>query len=655
MDFKRCLWIIPFLSLISVGQAAVVEPFQWLNPLPTGNAFVTAAYGNGTYIAFDNLGTIFETTDTTNWITRTNVGVVPTSACYGNSAFVAVAKKGLILVGVNGNWTTATSPTTNNLNHVIFVNSSFWAVGANGTILSSPDGINWTTRSSGTTLNLYSISYGNGVFVIVSDHYTFTSADGSTWAANTDTSGWNGFYYRVAFGNGTFLKLGYTTVMTGYPILGTSTDGVTWGVKQTTGSYTPARLIFTQGNFVMVDGSGNGYIAFYNSSGNYLRTISAPAPINDVVVGDANVFAVGNLGTTGTSLDATNWSFLSSPNATCSGIARSSNAVVAVVGDPYNAFGNTVPILTSTNGSPFFSSGTAAHAINDIIYTNGSFVIVGFNGVTMKSTDAVNWTSRSSGVSATLKSITYGGVFVCVGTGGTVITSSTGDAWTGRFTGVTTSFNSVAYGAGTYVAVGDGGTVLTSTDSSSWSGQYSTVTNNILGVAYGNGTFVAVCDNGTVLKSSDAINWVAQPQPTPVPVSRIIYDGYQFLCACPSATVLTSVDGVTWFTRTFQGSFNLKGICPTSDGLLLCGDNGTIIRSGAFHEPVIVSAQFSSFPFTLNVQGAINNSYMLQTSTDLVLWTSVCAFTNASSVTQVSDTSSTPAPARFYRVSPVVP
>lgn len=643
--------MVLFTVSIVAGRAAINEPFLWLNPLPTGNSLVTAAYGAGTYIACDNNGNIFESTNTIDWSVRTNVASVPVSSCYGSSAFVTVGKKGVILAGLDGHWSTATSPTTSDLNQVIFVNGSFWAVGANGTILSSTDGLSWTAHTSGTTLNLYSISYGNGTFVIVSGNTSFTSADGSNWAAHTDTSGYNGTYLRVAFGNGKFFKVGYHSIQIGGPISGTSTDGVTWSNKTTTGSYTPARLIFAQGYFVMIDGMGSGYIGLYDGSGNFSTTISVPAPMNDVVAGDTNLLVVGNLGATGTSTNSLNWSFRSSPNATCSGIARSSDAVVAIVGDPYNAFGNSVPILTSTNGSPFFASGSAVHAINDIIYTNGSFVAVGFNGVITKSTDAVSWTPRSTGVSTTLNSITYGGVFVSVGTGGTIITSSTGDAWTPRFTGITASLNSITYGAGSYVAVGDGGTVLTSSDSVSWTGQYSTVTNNILGIAYGNGTFVAFCDNGKVLKSADAINWTAQIQTTPALAWRIVFDGYQFICPCPSSTVITSLDGVSWVSHVFNASSNFKGVCAASDGLLICGDGGKIIHSGTLREPRIASAKFSSVPFTFDVQGEMNHAYTLQTSTDLSAWTTVSTFTNNSPVTQTSDTSSPPAATRFYRVT----
>ncbi|MGZ5529448.1 MAG: hypothetical protein ACXWJB_12295 [Limisphaerales bacterium] len=676
MNFKRLLWITSSVLLIVSAHAAILEPFQWLNPLPTGNSFLTAAYGNGTYIAFDNIGNILESTNTMDWSVRSNVTSAPTSACYGNSAFVAVGKHGFTLARINGNWTATPSSTTNDLNQVIFANGSFWAVGANGTILSSTDGVNWSARSSGTAMNLASIAYGNGIFLAVSAdwNFDFTSTDGSTWnaSANAPGAGYNAASYsRVAFGNGHFLKLGWTSsnkVAGGQavPDSRSSTNGVDW-VYETpyfvyNGFAPPSRLIYGQGHFILIS-PRDGSLLSYTTLGypaNSWTYISPPDPVNDVIAGDGCVMTVGNSGLTGKSFDAFNWSFVPATpalNAQCLAIASSSNAVVAV-GTP----ANTGTILISTNGSPFFtnSSGFASYMLLDIVYTNGSYVAVGANGEILKSTDAVTWSVRSSGTTLTLRAITFAsGRFVVVGQNGLIMTSSSGDAWTGLLTGGTASFNSVTYGAGTYVAVGDGGLIRSSTDALSWSDRQSSVTNSIIGVAYGNGTFVALCDNGTALKSSDAINWFSQLQATPIPVSRlyydgyqrIIFDGYQFICACPSSTILTSIDGSTWVTHVFNCKSTFKGVCATPNGLLLCGDNGVIIQCGPLREPQIISQQFSSLPFRFNVQGEINHVYILQTSTDLTAWTSLSSFTNISSVTQVSDTSSNAATARFYRIA----
>ena len=77
------------------------------------------------------------------------------------------------------------SGTTAELNNVTFGNSQFVAVGASGTILTSPDGVTWIGRKSGTSFNLYGATYGtvgNGLFVVVGDGgIVLNSPDGITW------------------------------------------------------------------------------------------------------------------------------------------------------------------------------------------------------------------------------------------------------------------------------------------------------------------------------------------------------------------------------------------------------------------------------------------------------------------------------------------
>ena len=97
----------------------------------------------------------------------------------------------------------------------------------------------------------------------------------------------------------------------------------------------------------------------------------------------------------------------------------------------------------------------------------GLFISVGNNGTILTSSDGINWTSRTSGVSKDLNSITYSeslGLFVVVGENGTILTSSDGINWTSRTSGVSTWLYSVTYSEslGLFVVVGENGTILIS-------------------------------------------------------------------------------------------------------------------------------------------------------------------------------------------------
>ena len=67
----------------------------------------------------------------------------------------------------------------------------FCAVGATGTILTSPDGGIWTARTSGTTETLqaiaYNATYGFVVGSIAGASHWYSSTDGTTWVQNTAT------------------------------------------------------------------------------------------------------------------------------------------------------------------------------------------------------------------------------------------------------------------------------------------------------------------------------------------------------------------------------------------------------------------------------------------------------------------------------------
>ncbi|HBI22552.1 MAG TPA: hypothetical protein DDY37_08275 [Legionella sp.] len=74
---------------------------------------------------------------------------------------MAVGFDGVILTSQDGvNWTQQSSGTVRNLNRVVWVNNGnqFVAVGSFGTILTSPNGIDWTPQVSGTTLTLSGVA-----------------------------------------------------------------------------------------------------------------------------------------------------------------------------------------------------------------------------------------------------------------------------------------------------------------------------------------------------------------------------------------------------------------------------------------------------------------------------------------------------------------
>ena len=110
------------------------------------------------------------------------------------------------------------------LHDVEYSENGFIAVGVNGTILTSSDGVAWVLRDAGTEYDLYALVYGNGIHVAVGlGGIVLTSPDGITWTKHN--AGVPGYLWEIAYGNSLFIALGE-----GDAIL-TSRDGITW-VKQ---------------------------------------------------------------------------------------------------------------------------------------------------------------------------------------------------------------------------------------------------------------------------------------------------------------------------------------------------------------------------------------------------------------------------------------
>ena len=159
-------------------------------------------------------------------------------------------------------WYPMIAPTTNDLHGVCVFSNRYYAVGGNGTILSSPTGTNWAAATSGTTAYLSALEVFSNTLVIVGDAGTvLTSPNGATWTRRTtSTTNW---LYRVRAINNRLIAVGENgTILT-------SSNAITW-TAQTNGVNTKAWL-------------------------------------NDVLQVTNTTYVVGTLGTVLTSTNLTNW------------------------------------------------------------------------------------------------------------------------------------------------------------------------------------------------------------------------------------------------------------------------------------------------------------------------------------------------------------
>jgi len=119
---------------------------------------------------------------------------------------------------------------------VAFGGGVWVAVGRNGEIQSSPDGIVWTHRPQPLVGAVYlnGVTYANGQFVVVGqltpNQVILTSPDGVTWTSQTPASiaaSPNTWLSDIAFGNDEFVAVGYDNTNS-FAFIVSSPDGIAW-------------------------------------------------------------------------------------------------------------------------------------------------------------------------------------------------------------------------------------------------------------------------------------------------------------------------------------------------------------------------------------------------------------------------------------------
>lgn len=325
-------------------------------PLPYGH-LQSVIYGNGTFIAVGQYGTILSSEDGEHWFARsarTNLR----NAAYGNGLFIGVSgddrtiissqngiswtsrteliyedylsdvtfgdgkfvavgviddhNAGLILTSSDGiEWEETLRGTVSRLKAVGHGKGIFVAVGENGLILTSRDGVRWTARYSNTTSNLLGVAYGNDIFVAVGEGGAITtSSDGIEWRAVS--SGTVSPLEDAAFGNGLFVAVSSNFLINEHDpegIILSSSDGVNWKSAAVPTSYYITGIAFGGGYFTAV-----GLNAEYCSGFTGYCFVGGPAILL-------------------TSSDGMNWEErYKSDNASYSGVAFGNNTFIVLGG-----------------------------------------------------------------------------------------------------------------------------------------------------------------------------------------------------------------------------------------------------------------------------------------------------------------------------------
>jgi hypothetical protein len=274
----------------------------------------------------------------------------------------------------------------NNLYSVTYGSDLFVAVGDNGIIVTSPDGVTWTPRTSSMANRLNGIAYGNGIYVAVGEYgRILTSPDGVTWSDSSTLQPFLPFLTEVTFGSGIFVASG---IFSPYIYSYMSTDGITW----TNGPSGIHAMTYANGMFLAVQ-------TYFPIHGYY--------PPSQTIV---------------TSPDGVAWTPISTPNwlYDINRITYGNGLFVGVGGTSYGP-----AIVTSADGVTWTErTAETTGPLYGITYGKGFFVAVGNNSDILVSSDGINWTAKKQSSSGSFASVVYGnGTFVVVGSNGAILQS----------------------------------------------------------------------------------------------------------------------------------------------------------------------------------------------------------------------------------------
>jgi hypothetical protein len=196
----------------------------------------------------DNVGaTILTSATGVAWSRSTAPGNL-FGLAHNGERLVAVGDNGVVVTSSNGvTWSNVFSATrpnpagNRNLNAVTWGGRRFVAVGRDGTVLVSSNGLDWASASFDSP-NLHGVAYGDGLYVAV--------ARAGGVAYSTNATNWQSFrldnaddFSDVGFGGGQFIAVGEDGLMF------TSTNGIHWIPRITSCQYDLRAVLYAEGSF----------------------------------------------------------------------------------------------------------------------------------------------------------------------------------------------------------------------------------------------------------------------------------------------------------------------------------------------------------------------------------------------------------------------
>jgi hypothetical protein len=450
-------------------------------------------------------------------------------------------------------WVWKDSTLRSRVSAITFGDGKFLAVGDNGTVWHSANGLDWEEKAV-IPMAVTGCAYGKGMFVAVGKlGYVASSLDGIRWDVRQQPNAIEDFT-EVQFGNGLFIASITQTPSERF-------EGVWYYFKSGNGTdWQPSMLLPRVG-------------------------ASVPGTRAPFSVSKAGVVVMLGGGTTPWfSNDGTNWSEGAVPPQWQWRFRQASTGQAQwCVAGRYFILGSVVSSAVPQqrpNPALFFSPDGISWSVNTPLwlpagrhgYVAAGEEILALQGSrVVASPDGLNWSIRYADASLTLNGIAVDrvtGQITVLGMshGGrmAVATSSDGHSWTKKVGGLVgfplPQMENVVAANGVIVACDGGqradgtytGTLVTSRDGLKWERVLANAARMFRGAAFGNGLFLvgsAGTKGNAVVRSTDGVHWKEEPAPSDLAPDfgsyGIVYGNGWFL-ALGRKHLWASVDGVQW-------------------------------------------------------------------------------------------------------------
>lgn len=546
---------------------------------------IRAITWNGSqYLAVGGNGKAITSSDGINWSVKAEQLTFPAGfdVIWADNMYVSVGSSNSIKTSPDGlDWTSRHSCSClDDLFKVAWNGSLYVAAGEAGRVYSSPDAMSWTEQTSGVEsfIDIYGLAASNIRFVIASGDATAGmrySDDGVSWTPvsynpvpasipSIQTINWDGSQF-IASGFG-------TTYI--------SADGITWS---------PAAY----DNLLEIFPANGNYFAFNTFSGlnmssdlaNWTNVVTyANQDFRDFVYNPdlGQYVSVGGLdwytrGWISTSSNGVDWT-----------MRVGSADFVSVIwdGTQFMALDYSGLIFRSSDGLDWVSTaavptGGILSVYSDLIWESSLSRYVALKGDAIYSSeDGETWTERYNDTFLSSQSIIWTGTqFMVAGFNGNMIVSSDGISWSKNPINLnTTHFYDVAWAEplGLYVAI-SGYDVLTSNDGVTWTEQLDVTTSLLQSIIWTGSRFVIVGNSGTIISSTDGFSWDDSSIAYGPFLKDVIQYGSVLLAVGTNGDALVSGDQLTWTELATDTTLDIHALVATPTKALAVGERGIIL------------------------------------------------------------------------------